>query len=1037
MDKNKNRFPKIAVIVPIYNVEKEIVENCIDSIVAQTYQNIEIILVDDGNTEDYAVFIYGLKEKDERITVFRHDENCGLFQARLTGVKFSQSEYIAFVDADDTITIDWIRLLVKNAEKNHSDIVMGKTICMDEDGWKYVYNSNYSFCTHENIEKEKIFEFFIKDCGLDFSIHTIWNKLYSREIWDKAWIDLSENVQHLVMTEDILFSCIIFYYARRMSFSNHDGYIYYRNSQSSTINTGNIKKCSKNINDLSYVFKSTRAFMEKHNIFNKYKEYYEEWVNRYFRVLSPIVAGNCKNKDKEALELKFEFLNMFDKTDYDCVKIEDSCLVQNKTGWNSALEDVKKAIASKECKAVSFDLFDTLIIRPVLYPEDVFEIILAETDIYPYDANIISKYRKLAEKQARDEIHKKFPQYEDVTISEIYDVMAERYGVDIALCEELKKKEIKMELEFAVKRQTGAELFDLARSLKKKIFIVSDMYLELSDIERILKKNEYKGYQKIYLSSEERPLKSTGHLFELFISETGFKEMDLVHIGDNWHSDVVMPADKGIHSFFLPKTKDILLNYLGDVYTGNGIGTAIDNKGSVVDFSKYFDSLTVRCMYAVAANIMFDNPYVSFNKDSDYNGDPYFLGCVPVGMHMFGISMWLLKQVKRVGYEKVHFAARDGFYLKKIYDLINKEIGNQVAESNYLYISRKALIPVEIGEVNFVDRILTSCTYFSNTPKSIISRYHSVLKPLTKELVEEYKAAGFLMEKKFQNEDEFAVFVNVLKKHQFSEEKAALSFGLCKEYLTQNVGKNEIVFDLGYSGKLHQYIVEALGENVAGAYINMDGYNAVRRIDKHSLAINSYYNFIPSMSGIVNEYIFSDRNPSCVGYIKESGKVGLILEEKMNDYIGDYVVNEINRGAYRFTKEFMESFRNRMDIITLQPLDASILYESFLVKPKKFDQRIFDGCIIEDEFYGGIKQKALNEVWDWQRSDRKLDGNRQMAKTEYVEPTDMNTLENLKYEVYLKNVHSRNLIIKGLYWFCVDKGFFKKRLLEHIRKGES
>lgn len=1032
-----NHQPTVVVIVPIYDVEKELVKKCVGSIIAQTYKNIEIVLVDDGNIEEYAAFIESIKEKDERITVLKHEKNRGLFQARLTGVKFSKSKYIVFVDADDTITIDWIRILVKNAEENHSDIVMGKTICMDEDDRKYVFNSNYSSCTRGNLDGKNVFEYFIKDCGLDFSVHTVWNKLYSRVLWEKAWKDLNKNDRHLVMTEDILFSCILFYYAQRMSFSNHDGYIYYRHTQASTINTGNINKCKNDIEDLSYVFKNIRKFMEKKNVFNEYKCFYEEWMNRYFRWWSSSVEKNGRNDTEESSELKVKFLELFEKKDFECSKIEDGYFSQKQTEWNCALENIKKAIVSEDCRAVSFDLFDTLIVRPVLYPEDVYEIVLSEIDVSPYDAGVIAKYRKLAEQYARDFIHKKFPQYEDVTLSEIYDAMTERYSVDVALCEKLKKKEIETELEFAIKRQIGAELFELANFLNKDIFIVSDMYLELADIKRILQINGYEGYKKIYLSSEERLLKSTGHLFDLLVLETGFKEANLVHIGDNWQADAVIPAGKGIRSFFLPKTKDILFNYLGDVYTGNGIGTAIDNRGSVVDYSKYFDSLAVRCMYAVAANIMFDNPYVSFNNDSDYNGDPYFLGCVPVGMHMFGISMWLQKRVKDAGYEKVHFAARDGFYLKRIYDLINEEANGSKADSNYLYISRKSLIPVEIRKANFADRILTSTAFSFNTPKTIIGRYHSVLKPLTEEIVAEYKAAGFLMEKNFQNEDEFAVFINVLKTHQYSEEKAELSYEICRKYFAENISKNDLIFDLGYSGKLHQYIVEAIGENVAGAYINMDGYNAIRRIDKNALVINSYYDFIPSMAGIVNEYIFSDRNPSCVGYINECGGVRPIFEEKMGDYIGDYVVKEINRGAYRFTKEFMKIFAKRMNIIKLQPLDASILYESFLAKPKKFDQSIFDGCMIEDEFFGGIKQKSLNEVWNWQRNDRKLNESEHM-KTQivYMNKISENASEDLRYEVYLKNVHKRNLFIKGLYWFCVDKAFFKKRLSEHIKKDK-
>ena len=1023
-----NNCPKVAVIVPIYNVKNELVETCVESIIAQTYQNISIILVDDGNEETNEAFLKGLKEKDSRIAILRHNQNRGLYQARLTGVGMSDSKYIAFVDADDTITIDWIRILVKNAEKNHSDIVMGRTICMDENNWKYVFNSNYSVCTRGMLEKKEIFDCFMKGCGLDFSIHTVWNKLYSRTLWERAWKDLSEDSRHLIMTEDILFSCILFFFARRMSFSNHDGYLYYRNSESATLSIDSRDKYKKYIEDVIYVFQSIKCFMEKQGVFHEYECFYKEWRDRYFRFWSPVFKENCTN-DAESIKLRDKFLSAFEKKEYEHTSAEDRYFEQKRTEWNDALEDIKRAVASQDCKAVSFDLFDTLIVRPVLYPEDVYEIVLSEIDIYPYDANVIKKYRRLAEEETRKSIHRGFPQYEDVTLGEIYEKMKKRYNVPNALCEQLKKKEIETELEFAVKRQTGKELYELACALGKDIFIISDMYLEMTDIVNILHRNDYTGYSKVYLSSEERLLKSTGCLYDLFLSETGYASINVVHIGDNWQSDVIIPADKGIKSFFLPKTKDILFNYLGDVYTGNGIGTAIDNSGSVVDYSRYFDSLAVRCLFAVAANVMFDNPFVSFNADSDYNGDPYFLGCVPVGMHMYGIAMWLLEQVNCAGYEKVHFASRDGFYLKRVFDLINKSVAGTDTKSSYLYISRKALIPVEICEANFVDRILVSCAFSANTPQTIISRYHSVLKPLTEELVAKYKAAGFLMGKSFQSEDEFAVFIEVLKAHQFSKEKAKRSFETCRKYLTENIGKNDLIFDMGYSGKLHQYVVEAIGENVAGAYVNVGGYDAIRRIDKKSLDIRSYYDFVPSMEGIVNEYIFSDRNPSCVGYTEKSNETIPVFEEKMKDYIGDYVVNEINRGVYKFTKEFLKFFGKRRNIIKLQPLDASVLYENFLVMPRRFDEDIFDCCMIEDEFFGGIRQKPLNEQWDWQRDNQKLN------KVQAVQEQAVYEGQNLNYEVYLKNVHKRNLIVKGLYWFCVDKGFFKKRLSEHLKKG--
>ena len=99
--KDADKLPKVAIIIPIYNVEHTLVENCINSVIVQTYKEIEIVLVDDGNDKDYAEFIERFKRIDNRISVYRHEQNQGLYQARMSGVKHSNSDYIAFVDADE------------------------------------------------------------------------------------------------------------------------------------------------------------------------------------------------------------------------------------------------------------------------------------------------------------------------------------------------------------------------------------------------------------------------------------------------------------------------------------------------------------------------------------------------------------------------------------------------------------------------------------------------------------------------------------------------------------------------------------------------------------------------------------------------------------------------------------------------------------------------------------------------------------------------------------------------------------------------
>jgi len=110
---------KISVIVPVYNVEKYL-DRCVNSIVGQTYRNLEIILVDDGSTDSSREKVDEWKKKDERIQVI-HRENGGLSAARNTGIEVATGTYLIFVDSDDWIRVDMIEVLVEGLKK--ADIV--------------------------------------------------------------------------------------------------------------------------------------------------------------------------------------------------------------------------------------------------------------------------------------------------------------------------------------------------------------------------------------------------------------------------------------------------------------------------------------------------------------------------------------------------------------------------------------------------------------------------------------------------------------------------------------------------------------------------------------------------------------------------------------------------------------------------------------------------------------------------------------------------------------------------------------------------
>lgn len=117
--------PLISIIVPVYNTEAYL-DRCLESIVYQTYTNIEIICIDDGSTDDSGIILEKWKTKDPRIKVF-HKNNGGVASARNLGLKKSEGEYIGWVDSDDTITSDYFEHLISYAISYDAEIVVANS----------------------------------------------------------------------------------------------------------------------------------------------------------------------------------------------------------------------------------------------------------------------------------------------------------------------------------------------------------------------------------------------------------------------------------------------------------------------------------------------------------------------------------------------------------------------------------------------------------------------------------------------------------------------------------------------------------------------------------------------------------------------------------------------------------------------------------------------------------------------------------------------------------------------------------------------
>ncbi len=187
-------YPLISIIVPVYQVEKYL-EKCINSIINQTYKNLEIILVDDGSTDNCPSICNHFQTEDTRIKVI-HQENGGLSHARNVGLEISTGDFFGFVDSDDWIEPNMYEVLMSALQETDADIVVCNHLEETDDSIPIPITSN-SLEKKLYLPKETLKKII---SGENLTLYYVWNKLYKKSILSN--IRFPTNKIH----EDILWS---------------------------------------------------------------------------------------------------------------------------------------------------------------------------------------------------------------------------------------------------------------------------------------------------------------------------------------------------------------------------------------------------------------------------------------------------------------------------------------------------------------------------------------------------------------------------------------------------------------------------------------------------------------------------------------------------------------------------------------------------------------------------------------------------------------------------------------------------------------
>lgn len=258
MENNINS-KKISIIVPVYNVEKYL-RKCVTSIINQTYKNLEIILIDDGSTDNSGIICDKLEKEDERIKVI-HKQNEGVSVTKNLGISICTGDYIAFIDSDDFVMDDYCETLYNNLVQTNSDISIVSYNVVKEDG------TIIEKATGDNgLKKDEVIVYeesdIIKELLKQNTIKNFVCKMYKKSVI--CYFPVGVNYEDIVFTFEVMRN------AKRVVFMNKRGYNYLKRTGSitATITEKNLQDFANAIYDRYLIIKEEYPHLLNYNIYS-------------------------------------------------------------------------------------------------------------------------------------------------------------------------------------------------------------------------------------------------------------------------------------------------------------------------------------------------------------------------------------------------------------------------------------------------------------------------------------------------------------------------------------------------------------------------------------------------------------------------------------------------------------------------------------------------------------------------------------------------------------------------------------------------
>lgn len=451
---------------------------------------------------------------------------------------------------------------------------------------------------------------------------------------------------------------------------------------------------------------------------------------------------------------------------------------------------IRRLAGDPSIRVVSFDIFDTLLERPVLEPRDVFGLVARKVDrLYGVD---FVKLRWSAE----EELGKS-----NATIHEIYEHIRQKHQISATTAESLKAAELDFEKRLLAPRKALAAVYEEAVRQGKRVIAVSDMYLPASVLMDFLQAHGYDAVAKVYVSCEFGKRKSDGALYREVLAQEGVEPAQMLHVGDNWISDYVQALENKIVAAHVPAVREL-------AFAGGPRAEAL--------FGEAAREPIWSLLFGFGLNRLYADPDRA-PKALTRLDDMRQFAELALGPLLAGLCLTLANDREvQEGYTRLSFASRDGYLPSRVYALVGRY--RMCIPGSYVWAGRRAQFPwlaesfesyasglQRVGDPQSYTLGDLLETHFCGT--ELLARLKMTLPPeaLARRFFED-KEGCLGMLKPFAGEIEDTV----REQRQRAKRYYDSAFG--------GDGNRICVFDLGYSGSVGKALTASTGKPADKVY---------------------------------------------------------------------------------------------------------------------------------------------------------------------------------------------------------------------------